>query len=151
MKTVKKMAAIILVGAMALSIAACKKSTKKVSADDFKKACENAGLTVEEGEDEEGLKESFKATNEDATIEVDYLVADSTDEAKEGFEYFTSSVESLKALGAEVSTSNTKIEASMEDIMYMYVVRVDDTIITVSGAGEDQVKTVKDIVKDLGI
>ena len=44
MKTVRKLAAIVLVGAMALSIAACKKGAKKVSADDFKKACEEVAL-----------------------------------------------------------------------------------------------------------
>ena len=44
MKTVRKLAAVVLVGAMALSMAACKKSAKKVSVDEFKKACEEVGL-----------------------------------------------------------------------------------------------------------
>ena len=149
MKTVKKMAAIVLVGAMALSIAACKKSAK-VSADDFKKTCEEAGLTVEEGE-EDGLKASISAKNEDASLEINFMQAESTDDAKDGFEYFTSSVDTLEAMGAEVDKSSTKIEASVGDQMYMYAVRSGDTIITVSAAGADQISTAKDVVKKLGI
>ena len=150
MKTVKKMAAIVLVGAMALSIAACKKGAKKVSADDFKKACEEVGLTVSEGS-EDGLKQSISATNEDNTLEIAYMQAESTDDAKDGFEYFTSSVDTLEAMGAEVDKSSTKIEASVGDQMYMYAVRSGDTIITVSAAGADQISTAKDVVKKLGI
>lgn len=149
MKTVKKMAAIVLVGAMALSIAACKKSAK-VSADDFKKACEEAGLTVTEGE-EEGLKASISAKNEDDTVEINFMQAESTDDAKEGFEYFTTNVDTLEAMGATVDKSSTKIEASMEDAMYMYAVRSGDTIITVSASGADQISTAKDVIKKLGI
>ena len=150
MKTVKKMAAIVLVGAMALSIAACKKGAKKVSADDFKKACEEVGLTVSEGS-EDGLKQSISATNEDNTLEIAYMQAESTDDAKDGFEYFTNSVDSLEAMGAKVDKSSTKIEASVDDLMYMYAVRADDTIITVSASGEDQVSKAKDVIKTLGI
>ncbi|MBQ6271594.1 MAG: hypothetical protein IJK65_07795 [Clostridiales bacterium] len=150
MKTVKKMAAIVLVGAMALSIAACKKGAKKVSADDFKKACEEVGLTVTEGS-EEGLKQSIGAKNEDDSLDVAYMQAESTDDAKEGFEYFTSSVDSLEAMGAKVDKSSTKIEAEVEGTMFMYAVRADDTIITISAAGEEQVNTAKDLVKKLGI
>ena len=150
MKTVKKMAAIVLVGAMALSIAACKKGAKKVSADDFKKACEEVGLTVTEGS-EEGLKPSIGAKNEDDSLDVSYMQAESTDDAKKGFEYFTSSVDSLEAMGATVDKSSTKIEAEVEGTMFMYAVRADDTIITISAAGEEQINTAKDLVKKLGI
>ena len=40
--TMKKVAAIVMVSAMALAMAACKKGAKKVSVDDFKKAFELA-------------------------------------------------------------------------------------------------------------
>ena len=150
MKTVRKLAAIVLVGAMALSIAACKKGAKKVSADDFKKACEEVGLTVTEGS-EEGLKQSIGAKNEDDSLDVSYMQAESTDDAKKGFEYFTSSVDSLEAMGATVDKSSTKIEAEVEGTMFMYAVRADDTIITISASGEQQVNTAKDLVKKLGI
>ena len=33
----------------------------------------------------------------------------------------------------------------------MYAVRADDTIITISASGEEQVNTAKDLVKKLGI
>ena len=151
MKTVKKMAAIVLVGAMVFSIAACKKGSKGVSADDFKKACEEVSLTVTEGEAEDGLKKSLNAKNDDDSIDVSYMVATSEDEAKDGFKYFTESTDTMKEMGADVKTSDNKIEVTMSSLMYMYAVRNGDTIITVSAAGEDQISTAKDLIKKLGI
>ena len=151
MKTVKKMAAIVLVGAMALSIAACKKSAKKVSVDDFKKACEEVGLTVEDLGASDGVKEQYEATNSDATLDVSYIVCESKDDAKKGFDMISSSADSLKDMGADVNTSSDKIEISIEGMMYSYAVRADDTVITVSGSGEEAASTAKDLVKKLGI
>ena len=150
MKTVKKMAAIVLVGAMALSIAACKKGAKKVSADDFKKACEEVGLTVTDGAAGEGVKESIDAGNEDGTFEAAYMIAESKDDAKKAFELISSGVDALKDAGADVKTSSSTVEVSMEGLTYMYAVQADDMIITVSGNG-DNIDAAKDLVKKLGI
>ncbi|MBO4650870.1 MAG: hypothetical protein IK109_06785 [Clostridiales bacterium] len=151
MKTVKKMAAIVLVGAMALSIAACKKSAKKVSVDDFKKACEEVGLTVEDLGASDGVKEQYEAANSDGTLDVSYIVCENTDDAKKGFDMISSSADSAKDMGADVSTSSNKVEVSLEGLLYMYAVRNGDTVITVSGSGEEQASTAKDLVKKLGI
>lgn len=151
MKTVKKMAAIVLVGAMVFSIAACKKGSKSVSADDFKKACEEVSLTVADGGAEDGLKKSVKAKNDDDSLDVAYMVAESEDDAKEGFKYFTDNTDSLKEMGADIKSSDNKLEVSMSNLMYIYAVRSGDTIITISAAGEDQIKTAKDLIKKLGI
>ena len=151
MRTVKKIAAIILTGAMVFSIAGCKSGSKKVSADDFKKACKEVSLTVTDGEAEDGVKQSVSAKNDDDSIDASFILASSEDEAKKGFEYFTENTDSLKAMGADVKTSDNKIEVTMTDLMYMYVVRSGDTIITVSGAGEEQIKTAKELIKKLGV
>ena len=150
MRTLKKFAAIVLAGAMLVSIAGCKKGSK-VSADDFKKACEEVSLTVADGGAEDGLKSSISAKNDDDSIDASYMVATSEDEAKDGFKYFTENTDSMKDMGAEVKTSSDKIEVTMNNLMYMYIVRNGDTIISVSAAGEDQIKTAKDLIKKLGI
>ena len=151
MKTVKKMAAIVLVGAMVFSIAACKKGSKKVSADDFKKACEEISLTVSDEGAADGLKQSINAKNDDDSLDVAYMVAESEDDAKEGFKYFTDNTDSMKEMGADVKSEDNKLEVTMSNLMYIYAVRSGDTIITVSAAGEDQISKAKDLIKKLGI
>lgn len=151
MKTIKKMAAIVMVSAMVFSIAACKKGSKAVSADDFKKACEEVSLTVSDEGAVDGLKKSLNAKNDDDSIDVAYMVADSEDDAKEGFKYFTDNTDSMKEMGADIKSSDNKLEVSMSNLMYIYAVRSGDTIITISAAGEDQISTAKDLIKKLGI
>ncbi|MBR2751801.1 MAG: hypothetical protein IKD90_11800 [Clostridiales bacterium] len=151
MRTLKKIAAIVLAGAMVFSIAGCKKGSKKVSADDFKKVCEEASLKVVDEAADEGVTKSLSAKNDDESIEVNFMVAKDEDEAKKGFEYFTNNTDSMKEMGADVKSSSDKIEVTMNSLLYMYAVRNGDTIVTVSAAGEEQIKTGKDIVKKLGI
>lgn len=152
MKTVKKMAAIVLVGAMALSIAACKKSAKKVSADDFKKACEEVGLTVTDLGASDGAKEQYEAVNADQTIEATYVIAESKDDAKKGFDMIADGTDSLKEMGADVKKSSGKIEVSMGDAMYMVAVQADDMFLSITATGSaDDVNTAKDLVKKLGV
>ena len=55
MKTLKRLAALVLVGAMALSLAACGTSKKKVTAKEFKKIMKAADFDVAESEDEDDV------------------------------------------------------------------------------------------------
>lgn len=150
MKTVRKMAAIVLVGAMALSMAACKKSAKKVSADDFKKACEEVGLTVEDLGGGGGMKEVWGGQNSDGTLEANYCIVEDKDAAKKDFEQYTSMEDTFEAMGADVKVSGTRMEASMDE-NYMLAVLVDDMFISISSEGAENTENAKKIVKNLGI
>ena len=61
MKTIKKLTAMLLVGAMALSLAACGGSSKKaVTSKEFKKTLEKADFTVEKSKDKDA-EECYEA------------------------------------------------------------------------------------------
>lgn len=150
--TMKKVAAIVMVSAMALAMAACKKSAKKVSVDDFKKACEEVGLTVEDLGGGDGAKEQYEATNSDGTLEVSYVVAENSDDAKTAFELVTASADSAKELGADVKKSSGKIVISMGDQLYSAAVQSGDMFLTITASSDaDAVKTAKDLASKLGI
>lgn len=53
MKTIKKLTALLLVGAMALSLAACGSSKKAVTSKEFKKTLEKADFTVQKSKDKD--------------------------------------------------------------------------------------------------
>ena len=61
MKTIKKLTAMLLVGAMALSLAACGGSSKKaVTSKEFKKTLEKADFSVEKSKDKDA-EECYEA------------------------------------------------------------------------------------------
>ncbi|MBQ5966898.1 MAG: hypothetical protein IJL60_03875 [Clostridiales bacterium] len=150
MKTVKKMAAIVLVGAMALSMAACKKGGKKVSVDDFKKACEEVGLTVETLGAGGGMKEAYGCQNSDGSLEVNYCIVEDKDSAKKDFKQYTDMEDTFKAMGADVKISGTRMEMSVAE-NYMLAVLVDDMFISISSEGAESTKIAKDLVSKLGV
>lgn len=96
MKTLKKLTALLLVGAMAISMAACGSSKKKVTAKEFKKSLEKADFTVEEGDDDEA-DEMWEAIyrDGDSYVYIDYYVFESKKMAKK---CFSDSYEELKEL-----------------------------------------------------
>lgn len=154
MKLVKRMSAVALAGVMMFSLVACKKSSK-VTADDFKKACDKAGLTYQEAEADEETKVSIEASNEDDTISVAFIQMKDADTAKEGFEMLKAfggipEEDQAKEAGIDLTASDNKIEAS-DDSHYMLLKREGDVIITMMAEGEDQVSKGKDFVKDLGL
>lgn len=53
MKTIKKLTALLLVGAMALSLAACGSSKKAVTSKEFKKTLEKTDFTVQKSKDKD--------------------------------------------------------------------------------------------------
>lgn len=154
MKLVKRMSAVALAGVMMFSLVACKKSSK-ITADDFKKACDKAGLTYTEAEGDEDTKVSLEACNDDDTISVAFIQMKDTDTAKDGFEMLKAfsgipSEDEAKEVGIEMSVSDNKVEA-YDDSNYMLLQRNGDVIFTLMASGEDQVKTGKDFIKDLGL
>ncbi|MBR5040681.1 MAG: hypothetical protein IKX68_06160 [Clostridiales bacterium] len=150
MKTVRKLAAVVLVGAMALSMAACKKSAKKVSVDEFKKACEEVGLTVENLGGGGGMKEAWGCENSDGSLEVTYCIVEDKADAKKQFEQYTSMEDQLKEAGADVKVSGTRMEATM-DGKYMFAVLADDMFVNIMASDADSAETAKMIVEKLGI
>ena len=59
-KTLSKLVSLVLIGAMALSLAACGAGKKQVDPDDFEKKMEKVGFIVEEDDDEDA-EESYVA------------------------------------------------------------------------------------------
>ncbi|MBQ5968291.1 MAG: hypothetical protein IJL60_11025 [Clostridiales bacterium] len=89
MKTIKKLTAMLLVGAMALSLAACGGSSKKaVTSKEFKKTLEKADFTVEKGKDkdaEECYEASYVDEDGESYAYITYYKFESKKIAKECF------------------------------------------------------------------
>ncbi len=147
MRIAKRVSAVVLAGVMVFSLAGCKKS-KKISADDFQKAAEKIGLTC----DREG--DAISASNDDDTITASFTMAESTDDAKEVFDFFKENYvgdeDAIKDEGIDVKSSSNKFEAS-DDSHYMLIARNDKALVFVMAEGEDQASQAKDMVKDLGL
>lgn len=99
MKTIKKLTAMLLVGAMALSLAACGGSSKKaVTSKEFKKALEKADFTVQKSKDKDA-DECYEAFYMDEDGEsyayITYYKFESKSLAKE---CFSDSYDELKEL-----------------------------------------------------
>ncbi len=88
MKTLKKLTALLLVGAMTLSLAACGSSKKKVTSKEFKKIMKKADFTVTESSDDDA-DECFVATWEDedgeSFVYMTYYLFESKSDAKSCF------------------------------------------------------------------
>lgn len=147
MNMVKRAAAVVVAGIMVFSLAGCKKS-KKITSDDFVKAAEKIGLTC----DKEG--DAVSATNDDDTIKASFTMAESTDDAKEAFDFlkenYIGDEDAIKDEGIDVKSTSNKFEAS-DDSHYLIVARNDKALVFVMAEGEDQVSKAKDMIKDLGL
>ena len=74
MKTMKKVFAVVLVGAMGLSLAACGgKKAKQLTAKEFKKVMKAEDYSVSEGNDDD-YEEYLIAVDEDKEIQVNYYL-----------------------------------------------------------------------------
>ena len=86
MKTLKRLTALALVGAMALSLAACGSSKKKVTVKEFKKILGKADFEVEESEDEDAEEcWDAKYVEDDSGVEIVYYLFESKGNAKACF------------------------------------------------------------------
>ena len=99
MKTIKKLTAMLLVGAMALSLAACGGSSKKaVTSKEFKKTLEKADFTVEKSKDKDA-EECYDAYYEDEDGEsYAYITYYKFESKKMAKECFSDSYDELKEL-----------------------------------------------------
>ena len=129
MKTVKKMVAVVLVSAMALSLAACGKKLKKISADDFKSKLEGEGFMVMESEGEDGVKQEMMAYSEGGVV-ITYSLYEKADEAKKAFDDMKDAAKEAKESGEidSLSTSSNKLTAKSSD-QYIVMINVDDMFI----------------------
>ncbi|MBO7564575.1 MAG: hypothetical protein J6T40_07000 [Clostridiales bacterium] len=154
MKTVKKLVSVVLIGAMALSMAACGgKGAKKVAPADFKSKLEAEGYTVVEATDEnreEGVKTQFSAIG--TSVMISYSEYENKDDAKEFFDMTKDSAKKAKDDGEidKLSTSSSRICATSED-SYIEFVYADDMIIMAMGGGENGKSDVADALKILGL
>ena len=151
----KKIAAIVLVGATVLSLAACsKKSAKKISSADFKSKLEAEGYSIMENEDvaDEDIKESVGAYSEDMSVMLTYSLYKEKDTAKKMFDTMKSLAELGKSQeGVKVSTSSSKVSIQ-EDESYSVFIIAEDMIITATAqpGSDDKVKEADSALKALG-
>ena len=96
MKILKRLTAVILVGAMALSLTACGSGKKKVTAKEFKKIMKAADYEVEESEDEDADEcwEAYYTDEDNNGVDIVYYLFDSKGDAKA---CFNQSYDDLKA------------------------------------------------------
>ena len=158
MKTVmKKMAAIVLVGATVLSLAACSKKNKALTAAEFTTKLEAEGFTVED----KGVDAETGATMTEATkdgVTADLGVFADKDAAKELFNQTKSTMEALaelsKQMGQEmkVSTSSNKITMEGGADGYSVIILADNTIVTVAAepGTDENISAAKSALKALG-
>ena len=98
MKTIKRMTALLLVGAMALSLAACGSSKKAVTSKEFKKTLEKADFTVQKSKDkdaDECYEAFYTDDDEESYAYITYYKFESKKLAKE---CFSDSYDELKEL-----------------------------------------------------
>ena len=98
MKTIKRMTALLLVGAMALSLAACGSSKKAVTSKEFKKTLEKADFTVQKSKDKDA-DECYEAfyTDDDGESYA-YITYYKFESKKLAKECFSDSYDELKEL-----------------------------------------------------
>ena len=161
MKNLKKLVALVLVGAMSLSLVAC--GEKKISAKEFKKALEKEDYEIDEMEDDD-YEDYYWAYDEDREVIAIYVTYEDKDDAKDDFDDLYEDVKDAKDddefEGTLKKTSNRiTIKGEFDDNkkygdseMYMVVIRVDEMIITVMTDDTDKkaVKKVDEAIKALG-
>lgn len=141
MKSMKKVLAVVLIGAMGLSLAACGgKKAKKLTAKEFKKAMKAEDYSVEEGDDDD-YEEYLIAVDEDKEIQVNYYLFEDSDAAKD---YFDEGIEAMEDwqdeddLDGSVKKSGSKFVADLsgedddgdEGGIYLVCVRSGEMVIT---------------------
>ena len=155
MKTMKKVFAVVLVGAMALSLCACGgKKAKQLTAKEFKKTMKAEDYTVTNGDDDD-FEEYLVAVDEDGEIQVNYYLFEDSDDAKDFFDEGVDSMKELKDeedLDGSVKKSGTKFVADLsgeddegeEYGMYLVCVRSGEMVITAT-TNETDSKTKKKV------
>ena len=141
MKTMKKVFAVVLVGAMGLSLAACGgKKAKQLTAKEFKKVMKAEDYSVSEGDDDD-YEEYLIAVDEDKEIQVNYYLFEDSGDAKDYFEEGIDTMEEWKDeydMDGSVKKSGNKFVADLsgedddgdEGGIYLVCVRSGEMVIT---------------------
>lgn len=153
--TMKRIAAIVLVSVTALSIAACGKKNKSISAEDFKSKLEKEGYTVTDyGEDEE-VTAKLTAVNKDHSVSIVYGKFANKDDAETNFQAQKDAINSVKSeakeQGFDIAISSSEVIMSDAE-HYSATILAGDTLVVITAEGsEDAVASAKDAKKALGL
>jgi|GEM_PF-1817865 hypothetical protein len=165
MKTLKRLTALVLVGAMALSLAACGASKKKVTVKEFKKILGKADFEVEEREDDDA-EECWVAEyseDRDSGVSIYYYLFETKGDAKA---CFNASYDDLKAeeedelFDGEIAkkswyfTADGEFDKDSEIIegewYVVCVVAEESLLVCYSTSDKSSKKTLKKALSDLG-
>ena len=149
MRKTVRLAALVMVGAIALSMAACKKKTyMKITPDEFERKLKADGYTVRENDEQiDHVIRSLAAVSCDGVIAV-YEMFETVDIANEYWDDFKEESLAQKDAGALTECKFSDHEAFIaEPVMCSYVVLVDEMLIIVMAAEKDDAK---DCLKTLG-
>ena len=166
MKTMKKLTALLLVGAMALSLAACGSSKKAVTAKEFKKTLEKADFSVEKSKDkdaDECYVAMYADYDSDTYAYITYYKFESKSMAKD---CFNDSYDELKELeedelfDGEISKNSWKFTAEgefdedsgieLEEAYAVGVLAEDTVLICFSGSDKASKKVLNKALDSLG-
>ena len=152
--TMKKIAAIVLVGATVLSLAACSKKAKALTADEFKSKMEAEGYTVTDAStDAESGASIISAGNEDGSVGFALAQFADKDAAKEYFEQVKAFADLAKSFdaSADVSTSSSKVTVKSSD-SYSVMILAGNTMVTATAepASDENIDAAKKGLKALG-
>ncbi len=134
---IKAVLCMAVAAAVILSFAACDLSKEAATADSFKTAAEDLGLTVEDTTGQYAGYEFLTScttagsiSGENVEWSVDFMVLDSEANAQSSFETNKDTFESVSG-GAttEVNGTNYSSYTKNADGKYMYVCRVDNTLV----------------------
>lgn len=139
---------------ISIMLVGCSFSKKAVGTSDFKSACKDADLDIEDISDyydEDGYEKVICAYNDD--YEIYFFDIDTEDHAETLFEYFCDDVDSYVGKGGSSSTSmngtNYATYKKKGKSRVAYTCYVEDTVLYVE-ADEDSFETINEIIKTLG-
>ncbi|MBR2751216.1 MAG: hypothetical protein IKM88_15560 [Lachnospiraceae bacterium] len=152
MKTAQKLVAMLMVFAMVLSIAACKKKTKKISAEEFRTKLEAASYDVygDEVPPSDNVNSFLIAVNKNILyFMISHLTYLSKADAKKSFDDMKNTMQVGKEEGkiTNLTISDNKIVAE-ESTSYTVLILADEVLIMASGSDST---AVNDALKILGL
>ena len=148
MRNVRKAVALVLVGAIALSMAACKKKTyTKITPDEFTRKLEAEGYQAKEPDEKiDHVIRSVAAVSLDGGIAV-YDMFETVDVANEYWEDFKEESMKQNDAGTLTACKFSEHEAYIEDPkMCSYVIIVDEMLIIIIAMNKDDAKECKSVL-----
>ncbi len=153
MKAVKKWGVMLMIFAMFLSIAACSKKPKKITAEEFRTKLEAASYDVSGDENaptnSDNLNSILVGTDKDMNVAIIYYSYLNKADAKKEFDSRKSDLQAAKEAGivTNLNISDYKI-VSEQNTSYAVVIRADEVLIMAGGSDST---AVNDALKILGL